>query len=107
MCLQNNSVHLTAPPHLFLGLLTVLPARHHNMVQAAEGEVAALQAPHVLDVAVSVGGTGPSALRQAFYRLVEQISLQYPQAVPMAEVWGYGRPSWDLAVRQHGQKPFR
>ncbi|KAL0028975.1 hypothetical protein WJX77_009213 [Trebouxia sp. C0004] len=78
-----------------------------QLLMAAEGEVAALQAPRVLDVAVSVGGTGPSALRQAFYRLMEQISLQYPQAVSMAQVWGYGRPSWDLAVRQHGQKPFR
>ncbi len=82
-------------------------ARHDNLVQAAEGEVAALQAPGLLDVAVSVGVTGPSALRQTFYRLLEQISLRYPQAVPMAQVWGYGRPSWDLAVRQHGQKPFR
>jgi len=58
-----------------VGSLTVFPAKHHNLVQAAEGEVAVLQAPGMLDVAVSVGGTGPSALRQAFYCLLEQISL--------------------------------
>ena len=60
-----------------------------------------------MDVSVPVGGSAGPALRQAFYRLLEQVSLQYPQAVPMAQVWGYGRPSWDLASRQYGQKPFR
>ena len=56
---------------------------------------------------MAVGGSGEPALRQAFYRLLEQISLHYPQAIPMSQVWGYGRPSWDLASRQYGQKPFR
>ena len=76
-------------------------------MQAAEEEVAALQAPGLLDATVPVGSEGASALRQAYYRLLEQISLQYPAAVPMAQVWGYGRPSWDVAARQYGQKPFR
>ena len=56
---------------------------------------------------MAVGGRGEAPLRQAFYRLLEQISLHYPQAIPQAQVWGYGRPSWDLASRQYGQKPFR
>ena len=58
-------------------------------------------------MSVPVGASGPAALRQAFYRLLEQMSLQYPQAIPMAQVWGYGRPFWDVASRQYGQKPFR
>ena len=78
-----------------------------QLLQAAEEEVQALQAPRLLDVTVTVGSEGPSALRQTFYRLLEQISLQYPQALPMAQVWGYGRSSWDVAARQYGQKPFR
>lgn len=69
--------------------------------------MAALQQPGLLDVTVPVGADGPSAFRQACYRLLEQISLHYPQAVPMAQVWGHGRSSWDMAARQYGQKPFR
>jgi len=76
-------------------------------LQAAEEEVAALQAPGLVDVSVPVGGQGSSVSRQPYYRLLEQISLHYPTAVPMGQVWGYGRSSWDLAARQYGQKPFR
>lgn len=75
--------------------------------QAAEAEVAALQQEGLVDVSVPVGGSAGPALRHAFYCLLEQVSLQYPQAIPMSQVWGYGRPSWDLASRQYGQKPFR
>ena len=76
-------------------------------MQAAEAEVTALQAEGLVDISVPVGGSVGPALRQAFYRLLEQVSLQYPQAVPMAQVWGYGWASWDLDYRQYGQKPFR
>lgn len=75
--------------------------------QAAEAEVTALQREGLVDISVAVGGSVGPALRQAFYRLLEQVSLQYPQAVPMAQVWGYGRASWDLDYRHYGQKPFR
>ena len=69
--------------------------------------MAALQEPGLLDVTVAVGSQGPAALRQAFYRLLEQVSLHYSEAIPMAQVWGHGRPSWDVASRQYGQKPFK
>ena len=78
-----------------------------RLLQAAEAEVEALQKEGLVDECVPVGGSGPGALRPAFFRLLEQLSLRYPQAIPMAKVWGYGRPSWDVAARQYGQKPFR
>ena len=58
-------------------------------------------------MSVAVGSSGAPARRQAVYLLLQQLSLHYPQAIPMAQVWGYGRPSWDLASRHYGQKPFR
>lgn len=76
-------------------------------MQAAEEEVASLQKPGTMDLLLTVGLGSGGHLRPAYYRLLEQISLRYPQAVPMTQVWGYGQSSWDVASRVYGHKPFK
>lgn len=76
-------------------------------MQAAEVEVASLQKPGTVDLLLSVGLGSGGHLRGPYYQLLEQISLRYPQAVPMTQVWGYGQASWDVSSRQYGHKPFK
>jgi hypothetical protein len=37
----------------------------------------------------------------------ESIATVEPRIVPMSTVWGFGRPRWDVGVREYGKKPLR